>query len=304
MYKPDKSILNESRLIERVKRILEGDVVSFADYKARKQADNVISQAQDNILRNMEQAIVIKINSIRVKFCEGPIDNPYFESGEEFSYENFQKRVYEIDYLCQAKDDFAKLDYIANITVNDESTTYTGRIDLGYGKKYTDVMDNMRNFISKRENVDVYFENEPVEYEENYYKSLVKEYDIKKEPESDPMTASYIKDYRKNPQDVQVGDILTCTWGYSMTLVDYYRVTERKAKSIRLEKLQTKILTGGGMQGTCIPSDEPAPERQQEYVKNKLFRIGVRWSNDVVCRINDHSVYFWDGKPDSYDHMD
>ena len=190
MHKSDeyKDILNESRLIERVKRILEGDVISFADYKRRKQGDNVISQAQDNILKDL--------------------DNSEYNQPEEI------------------------------------------------------------------------------------------------EVESDPMTASYIRDYRKNPQDVQVGDILVCSWGYSMNLVDYYRVTERKVKSIRLEKLQTKILTGSGYQGTCIPSDEVAPERQQEYVKNKLFRIGVKWSNDVVCRINDHSVYFWDGKPDSYDYMD
>ena len=117
----------------------------------------------------------------------------------------------------------------------------------------------------------------------------------------DALNAPYVKDYRKDPQDVQVGDILSMTWGYSMTIVDYYKVIERKKSSIRLAALNTVNITGDGWSGTCIPGTEIVKDNN---VDGKLFRIGTKWSNEIVCRINGHGVYYWDGKPDAYDRND
>ena len=178
------------------------------------------------------------------------------------------------------------------------------RITIGAGKDECDIFKYLNIYLNKQGEGEVVITNDPVEYNENYYKQLAKEYNVEKEEVKEEPLPDYVKDYTKDPQDVAVGDILTCSWGYSMTIVDYYRVTERKAKSIKLEKLATKTLTGGGYQGTCMPSNERAADRFQTDIQNKLFRIGVKWSKDVVCQINGHSVYYWDGKPDHYDHMD
>ena len=103
------------------------------------------------------------------------------------------------------------------------------------------------------------------------------------------------------PQEVEVGDILECNWGYSMSLVDYYKVIERKKASIKLAKLETKIVSGDGGRGTCIPTDKTKPD---QYVDGKLFRIGYKYDNKVVCSVNGHSCYYWDGKPGSFDTWD
>lgn len=86
-----------------------------------------------------------------------------------------------------------------------------------------------------------------------------------------------------------------------MTLVDFYKVIERKVKSIKLVKLENINISGDGFQGKCIPSDTEEPDKQ---VDGKLFRIGYKWSNDTICRIADHAVVYWNGKPKDFNHLD
>lgn len=216
------------KIIKKVKllNIDEGDVISFADYKNKKYGIDNTSVVQDNPIKDTkEDVILIKINSVKIEWCEGPIDFPYFKGGDIYSYEDFQKRVYAIDTMLQNDLGYAKLKYTANITIygdGQENTTYTGRIDLGDGKDYANLMENMKYFISDETGSQVYFENKPVEYNEAEYQNIIKEFDhLKREPEETPaekaLKAPYIKDYSnggtKKPEDVEVGDILTRTWG-------------------------------------------------------------------------------------------
>ena len=303
------------KLNEDIKALLEGDVVSFADFKNRKTAQRRAQrnaefekQFGDELQKSADEwnktNILLTINKIKVNWAEGPIKNPHYKEGEEFSYENFQEDVWARDYINQIKDAADKCEITIYITTNqgEYNREYKYKFTIGGGRQECDIYQALELMVKAEEGKIPTITNDPVRYNENYYKQLVKEYGIKK-PEEEQLP-DYVKDYRKDPSEVQVGDILSCTWGYSMTIVDYYRVTERKAKSIKLEKLENKIISGGGYSGKCMPSNKRAEDRYQTDVAGKLFRIGVKWSKDVVCRIKDHSVYFWDGKPDSYDHMD
>ena len=55
--------------------------------------------------------------------------------------------------------------------------------------------------------------------------------------------------------DVYEGDVFMCSWGYSMSLVDFYQVVKvsKTGKSVNVRKLATRIVDGG-----CICSPEGA----------------------------------------------
>ena len=56
------------------------------------------------------------------------------------------------------------------------------------------------------------------------------------------------------PRGVEVGDILVCSWGYSMTLVDFYQVVGTKGKyTVELRKIASEVTKGdAGYSGNCI----------------------------------------------------
>lgn len=301
-------------LNETLKQFLEGDVVSFADFKRNKMAQrrkernaefekqfgDELQKTQDEWNKNN---ILITIDKIKVNWAEGPIKNPHYDAGEEFSYENFQEDVWARDYINQIKDNYDKCEITVYITTNQDefNREYKYRFTIGGGKEECDVYQTLEMIIKKDTGKDVTITNDPVKYNENYYKQLVKEYGVEAPVKEDPLKADYIKDYTKPVEEVAVGDILECNWGYSMSLVDYYKVIERKKKSIKLAKLDTKVVEGDGGRGKCIPTLETKPD---QYVDGKLFRIGYKYSKDVVCQVNGHSCVFWDGKPGSFDTWD
>ena len=55
-------------------------------------------------------------------------------------------------------------------------------------------------------------------------------------------------------QKIKVGDLLHGSWGYNMTLNEFFRVIERRGKStIVAQKLSNEKITGGGYSGREIP---------------------------------------------------
>lgn len=307
------------KLNESLSQLLEGEVVSLLDYKREKNANRrkersqeFVDQYGDELQKQVDDfykdKIKMEIAGVYINTCETLGTMKLLGNGETRSFEDFQRKVFEIDYVLQKFDKLCKLSYTAYIIMNDEpeQKEFRGIIELGKGKEEVEIINQIKDRTKKMLGKEALIVNDtyPVYRPEDYEKKYEEIKDKIEKNLNELPSEDYIKDYRKDPMDVQVGDILTCSWGYSMTLVDYYRVTERKAKSIKLEKLESKILTGGGYQGTCMPTDKRAPDRYQTDLENKLFRIGVKWSKEVVCQINGHSVYYWDGNPDSYDHMD
>jgi len=302
------------QLNKELKQILEGDVVSFADFKRNKMAQRRKERSAefekefgDELQKSTDEwnktNILLTIDKIKVNWAEGPIKNPHYKEGEEFSYENFQEDVWARDYMNAIKESYDKCDITIFITTNQGlyNREYNYRFTIGGGKEECDIYQALEFIIKSKEGKTPVITNDPVKYNENYYKQLVKEYGVEAPVKEDPLKADYVKDYTKAVEDVAVGDILECNWGYSMSLVDYYKVIERKKKSIKLAKLETKIVEGDGGRGKCIPTLQTKPD---QYVDGKLFRIGYKYSKDVVCQVNGHSCEYWDGKPGSFDTWD
>lgn len=296
------------KLNEEIEKFLEGEVISFMDYKRQKAADRITADVLKDVdtfkdVDTGKNEVNIKIQSIKVKWCEGFNGFDLFEEGETYDFNHFQDLVYLGDYICQKRDDVLKLAYIANINLNGEEDTYEGRLYLGEGEKHVNIINNMKNFIEESTQEKINIINKQPEYNSSKYDKEAVKYLKKEEPQETKTNLAAAKDYGagKTSQDVQVGDILTCTWGYSMTLVDFYKVIERKKASIKLVNLKDIIVDGDGMSGKVVPTNETEPD---QYVDGKLFRIGTKWSKDIVCQVNGHSVYYWDGKPKTFDRWD
>jgi hypothetical protein len=89
-----------------------------------------------------------------------------------------------------------------------------------------------------------------------------------------------------------------------MVLVDFYKVIEvikRKLTHVRLAKLEKRAVKGDLSQGEVIPTQTTV---KNYLVDGKRFRVGVRWAKDVVCQVDDHACYYWNGEPQRLDTMD
>lgn len=284
------------KLNEELRALLEGDVVSFTDFKRQKEAE-----------KNLKNAFQINIKKITIKWCETAFGITFFKDNEEMSYQDFQKRVYVADYFLQQNKGYCKCAYIADIDLTEngktEEETYEGRIYLGEGKENVNLLVNMEQFINESTGRAVFFDNVPVIMKDSEIESLSKIYKTPyKEPEKNVGNVSQnslIKDYSNNEtktaQDVEIGDILYVSWGYDMTIVDFYRVTERKKASIKLETLAHKFTPE---QDEVIPIDKVIPN---DKVDGKLFRLSKHYG---VCQINGHIARYWNGKPKYYNTMD
>ena len=293
--------MNIKKLNEELRALLEGDVVSFADFKRRKEAE-----------KNLNEAIHIDIKKIKIRWCESAFGNVFFKDGEEMSYEEFQTKVYAADYFLQSYEGYCKCAYTAIIEMQEgpyrepEETTYDGRVDLGDGQQYVNLMVNMEQFINESTGKAVFFDNVPVHISQEKIKELAKIYKDpnKKQTDVDKQdiknnTNNINKDYSNNEtktaQDVEVGDILYVSWGYDMTIVDFYRVIEKKKASIKLECLAHKFTPE---QDEVVPIDKVIPN---DKVDGKLFRLSKHYG---VCQINGHIARYWNGKPKYYNTMD
>lgn len=302
-------------LNETLQKFLEGDVVSFNAFKRNKMAQQrkqrnqeFVDKYGDELQKSLDTwnktNVMVEIQKIKVLDCEGPIKEPYYQPGEEFSYENFQKDLYARDYINGLKEVYDKCNIEVTCLVGKETKTYKMRVTIGAGKEECNVYHLLELYVQKDTNKTPLIQNDEEPYELNYYKQLAKEYQVTKteEPEEvNPLQKDYSKDGTKLGAEVEVGDIITCTWGYSMVLVDFYKVIDKKKASIRLQHLETKPVEGGQGRGTLVPIDTP---KEDSEVDGKLFRIGVKWDKKVVCKIKGHYAAYWDGKPKYYDTWD
>ena len=59
--------------------------------------DKYGDELQKSLDKWNETNVMVEIQKIKVLDCEGPIKEPHYQPGEEFSYENFQKDLYARD---------------------------------------------------------------------------------------------------------------------------------------------------------------------------------------------------------------
>ena len=293
------------KLNEDIKALLEGDVVSFVDYKKQKIADRrkqrnaeFMDKFDAELQKDMDEFnkknLLVNIDKVKVLWAEDPIDKPYFDYDEEYSYEHFQEELWVLDYFNQIKENYAKCEFELYLSANNgETQTFKMRVTIGGGKEECDIYQylEMRLHDSER---NVMIKNDPVPYNENYYKSLVKEYGIVKPEPEQPKNLAPAKDYSNNEtksgEDIEVGDILYSSWGYEQTNVYFYKVIDRKNKTIKLAQLGQARLDEQNMSAKVVPTNDIVPDAD---VDGKKFRI----SKYGICRVDGHSLSYWNGKP-------
>ena len=307
------------QLNESLQKFLEGDVVSFTDFKRNKMARQrkersaqFIQDYEKELNKSLENKVFVEIQKIKVVWAEGRIDGVNsFKGGEELSYEEFQKRAYEYNYALKDRigQDKVKITVYFNYhdTNTNEDDQYNMRVYIGGDKNLTYKEVNVMYLLQRAwkeslQGKELIFTNDEVypDVNDNSLQYAVLE-EPEKEEEKEYIKIDYSNKNTKTAQEVEVGDIIYTVWGYSMVLVDFYQVAERKKASIKLEKLQTVIVDGDGMQGTSAPIDKPD---ERNDIDGKLFRIGTKYDKKAVCQINGHTAYYYDGEPKSFDHMD
>lgn len=101
---------------------------------------------------------------------------------------------------------------------------------------------------------------------------------------------------RSRPHTLKIGDVLVSSWGYSMTLVDFYEVIEITKHGATLEKIGDTLVTGeAGYSGTLVA--DPAQRT------GKTLKVRVPADNSPKVRDNGWARV-WDGKPCYFNRMD
>ena len=97
----------------------------------------------------------------------------------------------------------------------------------------------------------------------------------------------------KNPANI--GDVLSYSWGYDQTNIEWYKVTKVTPASVQLVRVAGKYEETGFMSGTTVPDlsaiiGAPITKRVQ------LFRSPYAVSFDYGIGV------VWDGKPEYESH--
>lgn len=101
--------------------------------------------------------------------------------------------------------------------------------------------------------------------------------------------------------DTQVkNQILVDSWGYSMTIIDFYRIKKETDSQVIVEKLESKEVTDGFLTGRSTPVFKTTgdifkvkkPTAKSEYFKSSL-KSGMM-----------HYLELWDGQPQYFNHCD
>ena len=107
----------------------------------------------------------------------------------------------------------------------------------------------------------------------------------------------------EDPSVPKVGDIMYSSWGYSMTIVDFYKVIKvsPSGKSVTLQEMQLDVVEGTpGYEGFAMPSNYE--DKRQKPIKNK--RVSPSPEGYSV-KINSAAwAYKWDGKKKYFNRMD
>lgn len=112
--------------------------------------------------------------------------------------------------------------------------------------------------------------------------------------EGDSLASASSFDFLPN---IVPGTIYVSSYGYDMTLVDYYQVVRRSNKTIYLREIKSKILSGGGYAGEKMPIKD-------DFKNDEIIRSVLSGDGDWI-RIGQHKrASLWDGKPDYYNTMD
>ena len=95
----------------------------------------------------------------------------------------------------------------------------------------------------------------------------------------------------------KVGDILSASWGYEQTNIDFFQVVKVTEKTATIREIeQTKEYNPQAMTGTCLPLVDQFKENSKPLTR-KIKGIG----NNPCLRLESYKFAdLWDGKPERY----
>lgn len=100
----------------------------------------------------------------------------------------------------------------------------------------------------------------------------------------------------------QVGDILTASWGYDQTNVDFYEVVAVTKASVKIREIRGKIASSTGTQDVVVPAPgnyAVGYHGEASKILTKRFRLDGWGEGVYCCRIDDCSTaHLWDGEPE------
>lgn len=112
------------------------------------------------------------------------------------------------------------------------------------------------------------------------------------------------------PNPYKPGDIVTTTWGYSMTIVDFYEVIRTTPSKVELRELQQEERADGFLSGYTTPKIGCyAPENNGPYSIKPGQLCKVRPDGIILIPSYPGSRDFnyagrWSGQPKYYNHCD
>lgn len=107
----------------------------------------------------------------------------------------------------------------------------------------------------------------------------------------------------------KVGDIVCISWGYDMTIVQFYKVTRTTPSKVGLAEIEAKETYTGYLSGTCTPVPEKviagnnSPYSAHEDALYKVTPYGIR----IPSYRGGHdykTAYKYNGTPRTFNHCD
>lgn len=103
--------------------------------------------------------------------------------------------------------------------------------------------------------------------------------------------------------EVKVGDIFHCSWGYDMTINDYYQVVglTPSGKSVKVRKLNKELVNSGEyFQGREMPIKD-------NFATDNILtkRLSTDYAGNPDIKITSYSwAILWNGESNYFNHMD
>lgn len=98
-------------------------------------------------------------------------------------------------------------------------------------------------------------------------------------------------------EQVQVGDIFVCCWGYGQTNVDYYQVTKKTAKTVTVRPIESKGVDTGWCQRDVMPVRDAFTSDVHVPFEGKRCKMQGYSSRPAITICSYADAYLWDGKP-------
>ena len=100
---------------------------------------------------------------------------------------------------------------------------------------------------------------------------------------------------------MELGKILVSRYGYSVSLVKFYKIVKKTAKSVTLQEMKYKFVSSDGynQQGMVVPTNE------KEDTRIISRRVLDSDSEAPYVKIDNYSrAYVWNNQPVWYDSCD